>query len=103
MKRIIDEIEKKQISKLMLEKYLRILGNYLVTCFDRKIFNKGDNYVNQVINCIIKSTSEFSFMIYRINAIYMKALFNKQLKKAREIKEEIKKYGYGDVIAGWPK
>ena len=71
IKRLIDEIEKKQVSKLMLEKYLRILGNYLVTCFDRKIFNKESNYVNQVISCIIKSTSEFSFMIYRINAIYM--------------------------------
>lgn len=102
MERLVDRIKKDEISEVMLEKYLRILGNYLVTCFDRNIFEKENNYVINVIDCIIKSTSEFHFMIYRINAIYMKAVFNKEIKEAEEIKNEMKKYGYGDVIANWP-
>lgn len=40
-------------------------------------------------------------MIYRIAAIYMKTLFAGQKDKAKEIKQELRKIGYGNMIANW--
>ena len=50
---------------------------------------------------IINATGSFHLMIYRIAAFYMKALFLDQKDKAKEIKQELRKIGYGNMIANW--
>lgn len=102
--RLLDSIKNTQLSELMLERYLRLLENYLVISYERKVQKKKyhSDHVNEAISYIINATKSFHFMIYRVNALYMRALFSNDEKNARKIKESMIDYGYKDVIANWP-
>lgn len=101
IERLLSFAKNNQTSEIMTDRYLRICCNYLVTCYDRKI--SYNNHIDTVMNYIILTASSFHFMIYRFNAIYMKALFEKDHPTAESIKKDLKKYGYGSVIASWPE
>lgn len=97
--RLLSSVRKTKFSSLMLERYLRIFENYLVTCYDRKIRNNTHgNHVEEIIKYIIANTDTYYLMIYRINALYMRALFTNQYQEAEEIKKDMKKYGYEKMI-----
>lgn len=100
--RLLSSVRKTKFSSLMLERYLRIFENYLVTCYDRKIRNNTHgNHVEEIIKYIIANTDTYYLMIYRINALYMRALFTNQYQEAEEIKKDMKKYGYEKMINNW--
>lgn len=103
--RLLKSTPKNKLSNLMLERYLRIFENYLVTCYERNILKTSGYYshIKDVIEYIIKNTSSYNLMIYRINALYMKALFEGDMLKVKDIRNDIKKYGYERLIVTWPQ
>lgn len=96
--RLLTSIQDEKISELMQERYLRILGNYLVICYQRKIKN---NLIKKIINYAINTTSERHLMIYRVHTLYMRALLEGNKTKANKIKNDMKDYGYD--TANWPQ
>lgn len=101
--RLLDFANESELSELTTERYLRLLENYLVVCYDRKVHKKTTHFdhIDDVMEYIINATGSFHLMIYRIAAFYMKALFLDQKDKAKEIKQELRKIGYGNMIANW--
>ena len=101
--RLLDFANKSELSELTTERYLRLLENYLVVCYDRNVHKKTTHFdhIDDVMEYIINATGSFHLMIYRIAAFYMKALFLDQKDKAKEIKQELRKIGYGNMIANW--
>ena len=101
--RLLDFAKKSELSELMTERYLRLLENYLVVCYDRKVHKKTTHFdhIDDAMEYIIDATESFHLMIYRIEVFYMKALFLDQMDKAKEIKQELRKIGYGNMIANW--
>ncbi|BDR60298.1 hypothetical protein KIM322_05590 [Lactobacillus xylocopicola] len=102
--RLLTSIKNKKLPELMLEQYLRIFGNYLVTCYEREIYHneKYHDHINDVIKYTINETSTFKLMIYRIQTYYMTSLFENDIQRAIEIKNDLKKYGYDKITASWP-
>lgn len=102
---LLDFVKKSNFSELMTERYLRLLENYLVICYDRKIHKKTTHFdhINDAIEYIISATESFHLMIYRIAALYMKALFADQKDKAKKIRQYLKKLVGERSIASWPK
>lgn len=103
--RLLKKVDKQESTELMQERYLRILGNYLTTCYERKIYNNPFHrkYIDSVIKYIISATLSFHFMIYRINAVYMKALFEGNDDMAKNIIYDLRKLGYRNLISSWPE
>lgn len=103
--RLLDAAKKTELSELMLERYLRLFENYLVVSYERKAHqnNKHEDHVEDVIDYIIGVTTSFHLMIYRVEAIYMKALFEGEKNKAQKIKRNLNELGYEDAIASWPE
>ena len=103
--RLLKSAQKDKLSNLMLERYLRMFENYLVTCYERKVLeNRGYySHIKDVIEYIIKNASSYNLMIYRINAMYMQALFRGDMLKVKDIRNDIEKYGYGNLISTWPQ
>lgn len=98
--RVLKAINKKKMSEFMTERYLILLGNYLVTCFDRKI---TCDLLDDILRYVITVTSSFHLMIYRIFALYMEALLRNNKEKVLEIQKKLKLLGYEKVIASWPQ
>lgn len=104
IKHLLRVIKKeKALSELMLERYIRILGNYLVTCYDRNCYKQYMLLIQQIINYIIEMTNSFHFMIYRFHAYYMYALFRKDKEKIRSIRATLEEYSYSYITASWPE
>lgn len=103
--RLLDFTKKSELSELTTERYLRLLENYLVVCYDRKVHKQLTHFdhIDDVMEYIIDATKPVHLMIYRIAAFYMKALFLDQNNKTKEIKQELRKVGYGNIIANWPE
>lgn len=103
--RLLTKAGKEELSDLMLERYLRLLENYLVICYERKVQKKTihSDHVNEVMNYIIKVARPFHLMIYRIEVFYLKALFSGQKDEAKKIKQSLKKIGYEKELASWPE
>lgn len=103
--RLLSFTKNKQVSELMSERYLRIFINYLVTCYDRKIDknDKNGKYIDDVIDYAISASKPFHLMIYRFSLLYTKALIENDREQAETIRNDLTKYGYGDVIANWSK
>ena len=101
--RLLDFAKKSELSELTTERYLRLLENYLVVCYDRKVHKKTTHFdhIDDAMEYIIDATESFHLMIYRIEVFYMKALFLDQMDKTKEIKQELRKIGYGNMIANW--
>lgn len=103
--RLLVAANDKDISELMLERYLRLFANYLTTCYDRKVIQKESrtNHIKEVVDYMISHTSSFHLMIYRITVIYLDLLLKGKKKEAKKVEEDMKKYGYENYIASWPK
>lgn len=104
--RLLEYLKRKtKISDLMLERYLRLLSNYLVTCYDRSKENKllKFNHVNDVINYFEQLPPNFNLMIYRFDAKFSKALIQHNEDELKKIKEDLVYYGYGEVTKSWTK
>lgn len=97
--------KKHDISELMQERYLRLLENYLVTSYERGVYKNPNHarYINKVLETVITTKFNFHFMLYKINAIYMRALFKDNKVQSRDIRKLMKKYGFGEFIINWPK
>lgn len=100
IKRLLASVTDNEISELMLERYLRIFGNYLVICYMRKIYD--EYFIKKVMDYVIRVTSKYHLMIYRIHVLYLQALFEGNKNKAKKIREDMKEFGYDTVIANWP-
>lgn len=104
IKYLLRRIKRESVnSELMLERYIRILGNYLVTCYDRDFYRQEKILINEIINYIIEVTNSFHLIIYRLHAYYMSALFEKNSQKMQNICENLKEYGYAHITVSWPK
>ncbi|MCZ9648363.1 helix-turn-helix domain-containing protein [Lactobacillus mulieris] len=106
MKHLLHTVQRRKVtSELMMERYIRILENYLVSCYDRKKYKdkKQRVFIEKVLGYLMKNTTSFHFMIYRFHAYYMKALFEDDKITAKNIIKSLEKYGYGKVIVSWPK
>lgn len=103
--RLLNFAKKSEFSELTKERYLRLLENYLVVCYDRKIHKKITHFdhIDDVIAYIIDTTKSLHLMIYRIAALYLRALFKDQKDIANKIIKDMGYYGYGKQIASWPE
>ncbi|OXC37759.1 transcriptional regulator [Lactobacillus crispatus] len=103
--RLLDFAKKAEFSELTTERYLRLLENYLVVCYDRKVHKKTAHFdhIDDAMEYIIDATESFHLMIYRIEVFYMKALFLDQMDKAKEIRQDLGVLGYKNFIASWPE
>ena len=103
--RLLDFAKKAEFSELTTERYLRLLENYLVVCYDRKVHKKTAHFdhIDDAMAYIIDATESFHLMIYRIEVFYMKALFLDQMDKAKEIRQDLGVLGYKNFIASWPE
>lgn len=103
--RLLDFAKKSELSELTIERYLRLLENYLVVCYDRKVHKKTTHFdhIDDAMEYIIDATESFHLMIYRIEVFYMKALFLDQMDKAKEIRQDLGVLGYKNFIASWPE
>lgn len=103
--RLLDFAKKSELSELTTERYLRLLENYLVVCYDRKVHKKTTHFdhIDDAMEYIIDATESFHLMIYRIKVFYMKALFLDQMDKAKEIRQDLGVLGYKNFIASWPE
>lgn len=103
--RLLTKARKEELSELMLERYLRLLENYLVICYERKIQKKmiHSDHVTEAMNYIIEATKPIHLMIYRIEVFYLKALFLGQKEKAKKIKQNLQEIGYEQEVANWPE
>lgn len=102
---LLDFAKKSELSELTIERYLRLLENYLVVCYDRKVHKKTTHFdhIDDAMEYIIDATESFHLMIYRIEVFYMKALFLDQMDKAKEIRQDLGVLGYKNFIASWPE
>lgn len=105
--RLLIKANENNLSELMLERYLRTFLNYLAVSYDRHVYGNNEisynNHIDEVIDYIFNNTTSFHMMIYRIVAIYMNALFKNNGTQSKEIREDMKKYGYEKFIANWPE
>ncbi|MCT7789906.1 MAG: helix-turn-helix domain-containing protein [Lactobacillus crispatus] len=103
--RLLDFAKKSELSELTTKRYLRLLENYLVVCYDRKVHKKTTHFdhIDDAMEYIIDATESFHLMIYRIEVFYMKALFLDQMDKAKEIRQDLGVLGYKNFIASWPE
>lgn len=103
--RLLAKARKEELSELMVERYLRLLENYLVICYERKVQKNRihSDHIKEVINYIIEVTKPLHLMIYRIEAVYLKALFLGQKDKAQKIKRIFQEIGYKQEISNWPE
>lgn len=96
---------KPKISSLMLERYLRLLSNYLVTCYDRSKENKllKFNHIDDVISYFEELPPNFNLMIYKFDAKFSKALIQHNEDELERIKKDLLYYGFGEVTKSWTK
>ena len=102
---MLDFAKKSELSELTTERYLRLLENYLLVCYDRKVHKQTTHFdhIDDAMEYIIDATESFHLMIYRIEVFYMKALFLDQKDKTKEIRQDLGVLGYKNFIASWPE
>lgn len=103
---ILKKIDFNKVQELMLERYLRLMGNYLVICYDRKIYLKSKyskNVMDKVFSFILNIKVNFHLLIYKLHSLYIKFLINDDTDKKYMIKNFLAKLGYSKVIKNWPK
>lgn len=95
----------KNPSELEQERYLRIFENYLSICYDRKLTPKQFQtaHIKEIIDFIMDSKPTIHFLLYKIACLYLKNLLSGNREGAQNIRNEMKKYGYEDLIQTWPK
>lgn len=100
--RLLAKVQKEHnIPELLQERYLRVFENYLA------VYYKKNNPV-KTIDVNVQKTFDYilnlePFLLYKIAAVYLQNLFLGNKEEAQKIKDEMKKYGYQDIVKTWPK
>ncbi|WP_236253625.1 hypothetical protein [Lactobacillus ultunensis] len=106
IERLLAKIDKNnRMSELMQERYLRILENYLTVCYQRRVQEEltAIPIIKKVFSTIIKLSSSIHFILYKIVAIYLQDLLLGHKDEALEIKNNMKNYGFQNLVKNWPK
>lgn len=103
--RLLAKVQKQHdIPELLQERYLRVFENYLAVYYKKNnpIKNIEIN-VQKTFDYILNLEPTTHFLLYKIAAVYLQNLFLGKKEEAQKIKDEMKKYGYQDIVKTWPK
>lgn len=103
--RLLAKVQKEHnISELLQERYLRVFENYLAVYYKKNNPVKTiDVNVQKTFDYILNLEPTVHFLLYKIAAVYLQNLFLGNKEEAQKIKDEMKKYGYQDIVKTWPK
>ncbi|MGM9914105.1 MAG: helix-turn-helix domain-containing protein [Lactobacillus crispatus] len=103
--RLLAKVQKEHnIPELLQERYLRVFENYLAVYYKKNNPVKTiDVNVQKIFDYILNLEPTVHFLLYKIAAVYLQNLFLGNKEEAQKIKDEMKKYGYQDIVKTWPK
>ncbi|OCX09918.1 helix-turn-helix domain-containing protein [Lactobacillus crispatus] len=103
--RLLAKVQKEHnIPELLQERYLRVFENYLAVYYKKNNPVKTINVnVQKIFDYILNLEPTVHFLLYKIAAVYLQNLFLGNKEEAQKIKNEMKKYGYQDIVKTWPK
>lgn len=103
--RLLAKVQKEHnIPELLQERYLRVFENYLAVYYKKNNPAKTiDVNVQKIFDYILNLEPTVHFLLYKIAAVYLQNLFLGNKEEAQKIKNEMKKYGYQDIVKTWPK
>lgn len=103
--RLLAKVQKEHnIPELLQERYLRVFENYLAVYYKKNNPVKTiDVNVQKTFDYILNLEPTVHFLLYKIAAVYLQNLFLGNKEEAQKIKDEMKKYGYQDIVKIWPK
>lgn len=103
--RLLAKVQKEHnIPELLQERYLRVFENYLAVYYKKNNPVKTiDVNVQKTFDYILNLEPTVHFLLYKIAAVYLQNLFLGKKQEAQKIKDEMKKYGYQDIVKTWPK
>lgn len=103
--RLLAKVQKERnIPELLQERYLRVFENYLAVYYKKNNPVKTiDVNVQKTFDYILNLEPTVHFLLYKIAAVYLQNLFLGNKEEAQKIKDEMKKYGYQDIVKTWPK
>lgn len=103
--RLLAKVQKEHnIPELLQERYLRVFENYLAVYYKKNNPVKTiDVNVQKTFDYILNLEPTVHFLLYKIAAVYLQNLFLGKKEEAQKIKDEMKKYGYQDIVKTWPK
>ena len=92
------------IPELLQARYLRVFENYLAVYYKKNNPVKTiDVNVQKTFDYILNLEPTVHFLLYKVAAVYLQNLFLGKKEEAQKIKDEMKKYGYQDIVKTWPK
>lgn len=103
--RLLAKVQKEHnIPELLQERYLRVFENYLAVYYKKNNPVKTiDVNVQKIFDYILNLEPTVHFLLYKVAAVYLQNLFLGKKEEAQKIKDEMKKYGYQDIVKTWPK
>ncbi len=103
--RLLAKVQKEHnIPELLQERYLRVFENYLAVYYKKNNPVKTiDVNVQKIFDYILNLEPTVHFLLYKIAAVYLQNLFLGNKEEAQKIKNEMKKYGYQDIVKTWSK
>ena len=103
--RLLAKVQKEHnIPELLQERYLRVFENYLAVYYKKNNPIKTiDVNVQKTFDYILNLEPTVHFLLYKVAAVYLQNLFLGKKEEAQKIKDEMKKYGYQDIVKTWPK
>ena len=103
--RLLAKVQKEHnIPELLQERYLRVFENYLAVYYKKNNPVKTiDVNVQKTFDYILNLEPTVHFLLYKIAAVYLQNLFLGNKEEAQKIKNEMKKYGYQDIVKTWSK
>ncbi|MGZ7895155.1 helix-turn-helix domain-containing protein [Lactobacillus crispatus] len=103
--RLLAKVQKEHnIPELLQERYLRVFENYLAVYYKKNNPIKTiDVNVQKTFDYILNLEPTVHFLLYKVAAVYLQNLFLGNKEEAQKIKNEMKKYGYQDIVKTWPK
>ena len=103
--RLLAKVQKEHnIPELLQERYLRVFENYLAVYYKKNNPVKTiDVNVQKTFDYILNLEPTVHFLLYKIAAVYLQNLFLGNKEEEQKIKNEMKKYGYQDIVKTWPK
>lgn len=103
--RLLAKVQKEHnIPELLQERYLRVFEDYLAVYYKKNNPVKTiDVNVQKTFDYILNLEPTVHFLLYKIAAVYLQNLFLGNKEEAQKIKDEMKKYGYQDIVKTWPK
>ena len=103
--RLLAKVQKEHnIPELLQERYLRVFENYLAVYYKKNNPIKTiDVNVQKTFDYILNLEPTVHFLLYKVAAVYLQNLFLGNKEEEQKIKNEMKKYGYQDIVKTWPK